>query len=318
MTKHAVLLVGSHSSPVDTHTILQAAELAKTEGAHLHCLYVHEELKWSSRLSQLLPDREVVKETLAEKAMRALTKQVQSVTPADNITCSVSFGHLFLEVIRYCQKHAITIVVKAAKEPGWSRMFLDSEDLHLLRKSSVPIWLTRPESAEPVKSVAVALDFDHDEEPESQSLNKRLLSKAIDIARMKSVPLHLINVFNIRDLDFATLWADDPGKLEQELLADEKVTRQAAMQFLISEMSEETPGIFDSLQYSIRLVNGDPAEQIAQTVGKLLSPLLVMGSVARSGVSGLFIGNTAESTLLKVSCPIVVMKPVGFVSPVSL
>lgn len=317
MTKHAVLLVASGSSPVDTNTILQAAELAEAAGVDLHCLYVHEELKWSSRLSQLLPDREVVKQTLAEKATHNLTTQVQAVTSADNVSYSVSFGHLFLEVIRYCQKYTVSIVIKAAKQPGWSRMFLDSEDLHLLRKSSVPVWLTVPESAEPVKSVAVALDFDHDEVPESQSLNKQLLSKATDIARMKKVPLHLINVFNIHDLDFATLWADDPDKLEKELLADEKVTRQAAMQRLISEVSDETPGIFDSLQYSIRLVNGDPAEQIAETVEKLRSPILVMGSVARSGVSGLLIGNTAESTLLKIRCPIVVMKPDGFVSPVS-
>jgi nucleotide-binding universal stress UspA family protein len=46
--------------------------------------------------------------------------------------------------------------------------------------------------------------------------------------------------------------------------------------------------------------------------------LIVMGTVGRSGISGLFIGNTAEKVLQKVDCSVLAVKPEGFVSPVKL
>ena len=44
--------------------------------------------------------------------------------------------------------------------------------------------------------------------------------------------------------------------------------------------------------------------------------LLVLGTVARRGISGFFLGNTAEIILSKVECSVLAVKPVGFVSPV--
>ena len=44
--------------------------------------------------------------------------------------------------------------------------------------------------------------------------------------------------------------------------------------------------------------------------------ILVMGTVARTGISGFIIGNTAENTVQKLSCSLMALKPQGFVSPV--
>jgi nucleotide-binding universal stress UspA family protein len=46
--------------------------------------------------------------------------------------------------------------------------------------------------------------------------------------------------------------------------------------------------------------------------------LIVMGTVARTGLGGLLIGNTAESVLQRVDCSVLAVKPEGFVSPVRL
>jgi nucleotide-binding universal stress UspA family protein len=40
--------------------------------------------------------------------------------------------------------------------------------------------------------------------------------------------------------------------------------------------------------------------------------------VARRGIPGLLIGNTAERILRKLPCSVLAVKPDGFVSPVSL
>jgi len=42
-----------------------------------------------------------------------------------------------------------------------------------------------------------------------------------------------------------------------------------------------------------------------------------MGTVCRTGVAGLFIGNTAEKVLRQVDCSLLTVKPEGFVTPVA-
>jgi nucleotide-binding universal stress UspA family protein len=44
--------------------------------------------------------------------------------------------------------------------------------------------------------------------------------------------------------------------------------------------------------------------------------ILIMGTVARTGISGFIIGNTAENILQKIDCSLLALKPQGFVSPV--
>ena len=43
-----------------------------------------------------------------------------------------------------------------------------------------------------------------------------------------------------------------------------------------------------------------------------------MGTVSRTGLPGLFMGNTAETILQSVSCSVLVVKPEGFGTPVKL
>ena len=46
--------------------------------------------------------------------------------------------------------------------------------------------------------------------------------------------------------------------------------------------------------------------------------LIVMGTVSRTGVAGLLIGNTAEKVLNQVGCSVLTVKPEGFITPVKL
>ena len=46
--------------------------------------------------------------------------------------------------------------------------------------------------------------------------------------------------------------------------------------------------------------------------------VIVMGTVCRTGVAGLLIGNTAEVVLQQAECAVLAVKPDGFLSPVTL
>jgi nucleotide-binding universal stress UspA family protein len=43
-----------------------------------------------------------------------------------------------------------------------------------------------------------------------------------------------------------------------------------------------------------------------------------MGTIARTGVSGLVMGNTAETILDQITCSVLAVKPANFVSSVTL
>ena len=44
--------------------------------------------------------------------------------------------------------------------------------------------------------------------------------------------------------------------------------------------------------------------------------LIVMGTIARTGVPGFFVGNTAELILNRVNSSVLALKPEGFITPV--
>ena len=46
--------------------------------------------------------------------------------------------------------------------------------------------------------------------------------------------------------------------------------------------------------------------------------LTVMGTVGRTGIPGMIIGNTAEAILSRVKCSVLAVKPPDFETPVSL
>jgi nucleotide-binding universal stress UspA family protein len=63
---------------------------------------------------------------------------------------------------------------------------------------------------------------------------------------------------------------------------------------------------------------GTPEDVIPQFVVSKRVDLVVMGTLARAGVAGFLIGNTAERVLRKLPCSVLAVKPDGFVCPVSL
>jgi nucleotide-binding universal stress UspA family protein len=64
------------------------------------------------------------------------------------------------------------------------------------------------------------------------------------------------------------------------------------------------------------MLKGESGHLIPQLAAKLKVGLIVMGTVSRTGVAGLLIGNSAERILRRVDCSVLTVKPDGFVTPV--
>jgi nucleotide-binding universal stress UspA family protein len=74
----------------------------------------------------------------------------------------------------------------------------------------------------------------------------------------------------------------------------------------------------DYLKPKIHLVKGRARKEIPALAREIDCDLVVMGTVARTGIPGFIMGNSAEAILSQIDCSVLAIKPPGFTSPVSL
>ena len=62
----------------------------------------------------------------------------------------------------------------------------------------------------------------------------------------------------------------------------------------------------------IHVHQGGTRELLMTLTDQLRADLVIMGAVSRSGLKGLFLGNTAEDVLDRLHCDLLIVKPDGF------
>lgn len=75
---------------------------------------------------------------------------------------------------------------------------------------------------------------------------------------------------------------------------------------------------FEYLKPQTPLLKGCPHKVIPPFAIKVEADLVIMGTVARTGISGFFIGNTAGTILNQLDYSVLAIKPQGFKAPVIL
>ncbi|MCB0992356.1 MAG: universal stress protein, partial [Acidimicrobiales bacterium] len=97
----------------------------------------------------------------------------------------------------------------------------------------------------------------------------------------------------------------------EKMLAQELEGRTQALDELVASPS------IARWPWRKHLRKGRPAVAVVDAVADQKINLLVLGTVARGGIPGLVMGNTAETILDKVTCSVLALKPDGFVSPIA-
>lgn len=203
------------------------------------------------------------------------------------------------------------LIIKEAEPLSEGAEGFKAIDMTLLRKCPCPVWLHRPISKPRGKRrIAVAVD-PMTVSDEQQALSRRLLELSRSIADTCDSRLHIISCWEhyLENYLDNHVWI----QVEEAQLANEvsraKANHEQALQRLI-----EDSGI--SGEMVIHHLHGKPDDQIPECVDETEIDVLVMGTLARTGISGFVIGNTAENILQSINCSLVAMKPEGFVSPI--
>lgn len=225
----------------------------------------------------------------------------------------IVFGEPFIEIIRRVLRARHDLVVKLAHRADFDRpLGFGSTDLHLLRKCPCPVWMIADDQDETRRGVLACVDPVSDDDRDNE-VAATILEFATSLAIRESVPCHAVHAWSA---PLEQIWAESPWlQLDLRDLDELSILAEERHSSRFHELVDRfRPLVAD---FSAHLRQGDPAEVITEIADELGVEVIVMSTVGRSGIAGLFIGNTAETVLSRVRCSVLAMKPKGFVSPVT-
>lgn len=258
--------------------------------------------------------------TLIERVRTALEAMTAEQSGGAPVAHDVLVGTTFLEVIRAVLARGYDLVIKTAERPSFTERIFGSDDMHLLRKCPCPVWLTHPDEKANYESIVAAVDFDETAgSDEIGELNQQILGLASALALADPADLHVLHVWDAMFEQTVRSWSLHPELEAMSYVRGERQQHEQGMKVIEAHLESQLgKEAFDYLAPDFYLQRGSPAVEIPKFVQHINADLLVMGTVGRSGVAGLFIGNTAEAVLEQLRCSVLAVKPGGFVSPVTL
>lgn len=309
---NSILLVGAPEGD-PTPELAQAVALAHQHQAHLTIL----DVITTNPIGTLYPEaaRAEVIDALVSRHWSRWEAAIAPYCASTPITIEIRVGVRFIEVIRAVLAQQHDLVIKTAEAPDWMQRLFGSDDMHLLRKCPCPVWILSPWLRQPAPILVAAVDVSlAADDPEPTGLNRQIVQLASTLAQQHGWELHLLHVVEIDDNPF---WPHIPS-LPQALSSDQLFgLHQQRVSDLVSainglRMRQGEPAITPVIHLPV----GSARQTLPQCLRELDAQLIVMGTVARTGLPGFIIGNTAESILEQLACSVLAVKPPGFVSPV--
>ena len=222
----------------------------------------------------------------------------------------VATGIPFIEVVRAVQRNAHDLVIKVAEhDSGLATSLFGSTDMHLLRKCPCPVWIDRAENEPAYHRILATVDpFDD----ESGNLQRLILDLATSLAEREHATLDVMHAWEMPgESMLANGRARIPSAELDLLLEATETSHREALDALLSPYGLSTESS------NVHLFKGRPAQIISAFAREQEHNLIVMGTLGRAGIAGLFIGNTAEDVLREAQTAVLTVKPHGFVTPVA-
>lgn len=310
MNRFNNILFFADGSEEITPALQRAVQLAETNHARLTLVDVIEPIE---KPNEIIPRFDIeLSELLKQHRSQALQELAQSIGHDDNlIYTKVLSGLPFLEVIRYVQRGGYDLLIKMARAPaGISQKLFGSVDLHLLRKCPCPVLIDRPSASSRYQRILAAVDTNSSP---MEGCDELIMQLATSFKERENAHLDIVHAWHLTgESMFRGPRFRLPVQELEAMLKQEEDKQLDKLQALLE------PYKIDINDKGIHLIKGQPAETINQVAKQNNSDIIVMGTVGRLGIPGLFIGNTAEEIFQTTTCSVLAVKPDGFKSPVEL
>ena len=265
-----VVLETEHSESL---ALKRAKLIAGVTGAHLHLLVCDRKHEHSALLS-------VLKASLTEEGYSVTTEQAWNDSLHDT-------------VIAVQQAEGCGLVIKQHyPDSPLKKALLTPTNWKLLRYCPAPVLLVKTATPWAGKVILAAIDVGNSD-VEHRSLHHSIIDHGFDIAYLAKAQLHVISAHPSPMLSAA----DPTFQLKESIEARYRAQCQAFQ------------AEFDVDDTHLHIEEGPADVLIPHMASKLQAAVTIIGTVARTGLTGALIGNTAEVVLDKVESDVLVLKP---------
>lgn len=317
----SILYVVVASDSVNEAALKHAKILAINSQACLTVVKIINKIPPSITLNGRTLSTEYFRDKLVTQHQQQLQALVSSLEQSIEIRTKILIGTRFLEIIREVLRNEHDLVIKTTESEKLLDRLFGSDDMHLLRKCPCPVWLIKPQSHGKYQRILAAVDIDYlpEELNTRHQLNVQVLEMASSLALSERTKLDIVSAWEA--IDEGLLRSTSLGNHENVTAYVEKTRQQhqSNLNVLINESNKKLDqNTLNALKLQVHLLKGSADEEIPLLSKKIDADLVVMGTVARTGISGFFIGNTAEAILNQLNCSVLAIKPQGFQTPVTL
>ena len=217
--------------------------------------------------------------------------------------CAV--GTPWEEICRQVQLKNHDLVIVGTRDLDYAgRIFFGSTAMKLLRYCPCPVWVARPDAYWEHQEILVPSDL--------CDASLEALRVALDVEGLVDSRVHVLHV-----LEGHVGPPDWYGKVPAEMVEDYLAEQRARAKKRLHEQLAHVAGPTHHTGVEIHVVEGSPDEEILKAVDKLKIDMVVMGTAARTGLSRMMLGNTAERLLSHLRCSLMAVKPPGFCCPMT-
>lgn len=256
---------------------------------------------YEARLDFLYGKGDLLQEELRKFSNLKLQQMVTKAGAQDlDIRFETLLGEPFVQLTHAVQAQGYDLVFAGTRGlSAWQQIFVGSTAKKLIRSCPADVWIVKsPIPVEP-KVVLAATDF--------SDVSLKAVTKALHVAQLAGATFHLLHVIDSGDIpEGQTSTILRGGPLEKEILSDAKKRLESMME----------PFKTARVPIQIHVGWGAPWQVIVEMAKSLDASLIVLGTVGRSGISSLLLGNTAETVLNHCECSVLTIKPDDYVSPV--
>ena len=285
---------------IDEELVKKAIRITSQLECELTILDSIHELSWLTKLT--LPNHESITELVERDKNNSIQEMVDRFCRSGiPTTGELMHGPTSSNVVDFCEAQGTDLILRVTRgaqsnEPGR----LGRTSKRLLRKSPCPIWLMHPHTRPLSENVVACIDTEENSEEDFQFAD-RILETAKYVGSKGHGLVSIVHAWN--------LWNEKMVKhriSESEFETWKLDCRESEAERLNQFLSRHEKSCED---HDVFLVEGDPSIAIPEFVKDVSADVVVMGTVGRSGFTGMLVGNTAERIFERVPCDVLALKP---------
>lgn len=205
-------------------------------------------------------------------------------------------------VLTACRAQESDLVIKQhVPVPRLMHLFITAEDDQLIRQLPVPLLLVRNDVPWEGGTVLAAMDVEH-HDADHMALQGNVMDYANGLSEIFGASLHVVCAYS-------------PALMPQngpDVTIDQIVAEHCRDQCQWFQDEYELPG------HRLHIGEGPAKALIPRIAHQLEAGVTVLGTVARHGLSGALVGNTAEHVLDHLDGDVLVLKPHALEMPQSV